>query len=212
MNAACLQWALGTVKLFSPTWTEGATSVVPPSWGFDVTVVRLRTWTEKCRSSATAPLPPPSSSSYLPASLDDRPPTARRPAATLRGVASPSHLRRWIFLPVGTSTGRLASLLASILEGINQVFASFLLQLPFTTYGENGQTCSYKPNFLATDSWRTEIPAGKPPEAAFPPRWRYGLKQTLTGLGFCLVGGACHYHSVDIHGFSAESQWGTEVN
>lgn len=35
---------------------------------------------EECRGSVRAPLPPPSSSSYLPASLDDRQPASRSPS------------------------------------------------------------------------------------------------------------------------------------
>lgn len=134
------------------------------------------------RSSAKAPLPPPSSSSYLPASLGDRQPTARRPAAARSPVSLRPDPRRCFCRLRAPPQSRLASSVASLLGGGNSVFASFVLQLPFKTYGENGQTSSYKPNFPAADSRRAEIPAGKSSEAAFPSRWRYGLKTAQTGL------------------------------
>lgn len=104
--------------------------------------------------------------------------TASQPLAVLllRGApSSPSEHRRRLFHLRGISTRRPASSGASFLFswGGIQVFASFALQLPFKTYGENGQTSSYKPNFSAADSRCAQIPAGKPAEAAFPPRWRY---------------------------------------
>lgn len=63
-----------------------------------------------------------------------------------------------------------------------QVIASFFLQLPFKTYGENGQTSSFKHNFPAADSRRPEIPAGKSSEAAFSSRRRYGVKRRKPDL------------------------------
>lgn len=105
-----------------------------------------------------------SSSSYLPASLEDGATAAERPAA----AQSLKRGRRVFRFP---RLDRLVSLFACVFPGgiVNLVSASLALQLPVKKYGENGQTSSCKPNFPAADPRRAEIPAGKPAEAAVPP-------------------------------------------
>lgn len=150
----------------------------------------LRTWMEEwsgcdatttsssssCRSS-----PPSTSSCYLPASLDDRQAAACRPAAARRAPLLPGR-RSTVFSPAGLcrSPHRRRDDLhggrpASSPPFISSSLVSAVLQLPFETYGENGQTSSHQSNFPAADPRRPQVAAGKPAQAALPPRRRYEL-------------------------------------
>lgn len=174
---------------FSPTLVNAARVAFPPSRHFDVTAARLRTWMEEWSGSDRAPssssaCPPPStSSSYLPASLDDRQAAARRPAAARRAVSEPGrrltffHRRFFAAPPSARPSPRAGQRVRSRPGNYTRVpvlhfFASFVFLLPFKTYGENGQTSSHKSNFPAADSRRPQIAAGKPAQAALPPRRR----------------------------------------
>lgn len=158
--------------LFFPLLLNAPREAFPPSRWFDVTGVRLCTWTVKCRDSLSElRSPPPSSSSYLPASLDDRQPAAHRPAAVRCPVFSLRARASGFFLPSSSSrisTDRLSEFGRAWEKSTSSLRALFS-SCP-SRHGENGKTPSFKPNFSAADSRRTEIPAGKPAEAAFPSR------------------------------------------
>lgn len=155
-----------------PTVANAPRAAALPSGRSDVSNDRLGTWIEEWSGSSAPPAAarPPPPAILQPTSTADRQPAAHRPAAAPIPVFSPRIRVSRLFPRLRGLTSERTSRLFLRGEKVDRVSASFVLQLPFKTYGENGQTSCNKPNFPAADPRRAEIPAGKPAEAAFPPR------------------------------------------
>lgn len=143
--------------------------VFPPFPRFDVTAVRLRTWIEECRGALSqlgSPRPPRPAICQPASTTDSQPLVVLLPCGDPSLSSEPGRCFSARLLGYPLAGQRVCSLVGEV----SLVFASFVLQLPFKTYGENGQTSAYKPNFPAANTRRIEIPAGKSTKAAVSPR------------------------------------------
>lgn len=175
MKATFPKLSLKATRLHFPTRPERAASSRPrpPGALTSPASVSAHGWRSVEAPSEPRSLRPPPPAICQPASTTDSQPAAHRPAAARSPVVSLRAPASFFFCPRLRGPPRAGQRVRSRLSfggKFSLVSASFVFQLPFKTYGENGQTSSYKPNFPAADSRRTEIPAGKSAEAAFPSR------------------------------------------